>query len=399
MEQEHKVLATDNLENGGPRPKRPTKVKNQVFITVVFATSVLAGLAGGFWGSMLYNQSAPTITERQVILDESRIISEVAEKIGPSVVSVNVTSVAGEGLFGPRSQESSGTGFIINEEGIVITNRHVIPGDDPQVSLTLSDGTELDDVELIGRTGEGDNLDVAFLKINDTKGSDLQPVELGDSAGVKIGDRVIAVGNALGQFQNTVTFGIISGFGRDVDARDSNSQRVDSLQNLFQTDAAINPGNSGGPLVNIDGEVIGINTAVAGGAQNIGFAIPINDVSGLIASVLEDGEFQRPFLGVMYVTLTDDLAFEYDLDVKRGAYILPSSETGEPGIVPNSPAEKAGLTEGDVITKVNDKEIDERNSLVSLLRQYKVGEEIELSVVRNGDNITLTTTLVSAPED
>src|SRR5207249_716858 len=156
------------------------------------------------------------------------------------------------------------------------------------------DGTELKNVSVIGRTSDSDPLDIAFLKINDKKGKTLTPVKLGDSSKIQVGDKVLAIGNALGQFQNTVTQGIISGYGRSVQAGDSSqlglSNNTETLQNLFQTDAAINEGNSGGPLVNMSGEVIGINTAIAGGAQNVGFSIPINDVQGLIKSVLNKGK-------------------------------------------------------------------------------------------------------------
>src|SRR5581483_11700401 len=191
------------------------------------------------------------------------------------------------------------------------TNRHVVPADTTAVNVTLSDGTTFDNVQVIGRTGDSSPQDVAFLKIGDLKGKKLVPVTLGDSSRMQVGDEVIAIGNALGQFQNTVTTGIISGYGRDVTAGDqSGAQATENLTDLFQTDAAINQGNSGGPLVNINGEVIGINTAVASDAQNIGFAQPINDLKALISSVLSNGKLQQPYLGVRYVSLTNDLAKE-----------------------------------------------------------------------------------------
>src|SRR5690606_17830987 len=176
----------------------------------------------------------------------------------------------------------------------------------------LSDGTELDDVTVVGRTSSRDSLDIAFLKINNLEGKKLTPARIGDSSKMQVGDPVVAIGNALGQFQNTVTSGIISGYGRNIQALDTNG--AESLENLFQTDTAINPGNSGGPLVNLNGEVIGINTAVAGGdAQNIGFAIPINDVVGLIDTVKQTGKLQRPYLGVIYIPITNDVAEQYSL--------------------------------------------------------------------------------------
>ena len=264
--------------------------------------------------------------------------------------------------------------------------------------MTLSDGTKFDNVEIIGRTNASDPLDIAFLKIKDTKGAKLSPAKLGDSSKVQVGDKVIAIGNALGQFQNTVTAGIISGFGRNVEAGNGISSS-EFLQNLLQTDAAINEGNSGGPLVNINGEVIGINTAIAGnGAENIGFAIPLSDIQGLIKSVLEKGKLERPYLGVRYVTLTDDYAFQFNLPVKRGAYLAPGANGGSP-VSPSSPAEKAGLKEKDIIIEINGNKIDEKNSLISLISKYGVGDEISLKILRDGKEQTLKTTLEAAPTD
>lgn len=382
----------------------PSKVR-ALGLTLLILISTSAGFLGGWAGSNsrqngILSGETPE-SRQQIILNESQLISDLAEQVGPSVVSVNVVSEStsrGFFSFGQRFRsESAGTGFIIREDGVVVTNRHVIPASTSKVSVTLSDGTELEDVEVIGRTAENDPLDVAFLKINDAKDKDLKPIKLGDSSEVKVGDKVIAIGNALGQFQNTVTSGIISGYGRSVVAGDSFSN--ETLQNLFQTDAAINQGNSGGPLVNIEGEVIGINTAIAGGgAENIGFAIPINDIKGLINSVLERGVLERPYLGVRYIPLTDDYAFQFDLETKRGAYIVPS-EDGEPSVLPDSPAEKAGLEEGDVITKVNGEEIDESNSLTSLIGRHDVGESVELTIVRDGQEQTISVTLEAAPTD
>jgi serine protease Do len=221
-------------------------------------------------------------------------------------------------------------------------------------------------------------------------------VTLGDSSKMEVGDKVIAIGNALGQFQNTVTTGIISGYGRDVTAGDqSDQQSSENLTDLFQTDAAINEGNSGGPLVNINGEVIGINTAIASGAQNIGFAQPINDLKALISSVLDNGQLEQPYLGVRYVSLTNDLAKEFNLKVNRGAYI--TSGDNQSAVVSGSPAEQAGLKDHDVITKVNNVSIDDKTSLTSALSRFKVGDRVSLTVVRDGKTITIKATLGKAP--
>jgi serine protease Do len=378
--------------------ENPTGKQRLMAIGLLIFFSVTFGFVGGYFGDRASNndQQIQQI-ERQAATDESNLITQIAKDVGPSVVSVNVTSQGvRQSLFGAQSVErqSAGTGIIIDSNGTILTNRHVIPEGTTSVSITLSDGTELTNVDVIGRTSSGDSLDIAFLKVTDSKGKDLKPAKLGDSSKMQVGDKVIAIGNALGQFQNTVTSGIVSGYGRNVEAGDETG--TETLENLFQTDASINEGNSGGPLVNIYGEVIGVNTAVAGEAENIGFAIPINDVKGLVTSVLRDGELKRPYLGVRYVALNDDYAMQNNLSVKRGAYIT-SGGSGQ-AVVPDSPADKAGLKQGDVIVKVNDTEITERTSLVSALGQHSVGDKVWLTIVRDGKEQTVEVTLDSAPQ-
>ena len=371
---------------------------------LVLLTCATVGFGGGYVGGRSHTstqtQGDVVISEadQQTARSESQLINAIVRKASPSVVSVNVSSRASTGLRSYQ-QQSAGTGIILNKEGYIITNRHVVPQGASSVSVTLSDGTTLEKVSVVGRTGASDPLDIAFLKVEDTEGAELTPVSIGDSSAVQVGDKVVAIGNALGQFQNTVTEGIISGYGRDIQASGASGNDVESLQNLFQTDAAINQGNSGGPLLNINGEVIGINTAVAGeGAQNIGFAIPINDVKGLIDSVLNDGKVVRPYLGVRYITLTDDYAADHNLPVKRGAYILPA-EDGVATIISGSPADKAGLREKDIITKVNGTAIDDRNSLTSLISQRSVGDEVILTLVRDGKEMSLKASLTASPAD
>lgn len=381
---------------------RPGWVSSALLVLV----AVTAGFGGGWFGSRAQINSGQAINtteaRQQIVSSEGELISEITKEVGPSVVSISVTSQSvAQSFFGPQSYESqgAGTGVIISENGIVITNRHVVPAGTTDVSVTLSDGTTLDDVEVIGRTNDSDPLDIAFLKINDTKGKKLTVATIGDSGAMEVGDRVIAIGNALGQFENTVTSGILSGYGRDIEASSGSgsASSTESLQNLFQTDAAINPGNSGGPLMNLSGEVIGINVAVAD-AQNIGFAIPINDIKGLIASVQKSGKLERPYLGVRYVSLTDDAAYYYNLGTKRGAYIAPT-QNGQSSIVSDSPAAKAGLKEKDIIVKINDIAIDEKNSLVSILGRFAVADTVKLTVIRDGKEQTINVKLEAAPQN
>jgi serine protease Do len=384
-------------------------------LAVLFiAATLISGSAGG-WIESRINQngvvtSASLSNQKKIVTSDSELISQIAKTVGPSVVSVNddissnaSSSDGGFGLFGfsqPEEEEAAGTGIIISSSGIIMTNRHVVPEGTTNVSVTLSDGTELKNVSIIGRTSASDSLDVAFLKINNLAGHKLVPAVLGNSSQVQIGDAVVAIGNALGQFQNTVTSGIISGYGRDIQAGDSSggSSDTENLEDLFQTDAAINEGNSGGPLVNLNGQVIGMNTATASSGQNIGFAIPVNDVIGLINQVLKTGKFSQPYLGVRYVPLTPDVASEYNLSVNNGAFIAPSDDpTNDPSIVPGSPASQAGLQQNDIITQVNGVSIGQNNSLTSLLDNYVPGNKITLTILRSGSTMHVSVTLASEP--
>jgi S1-C subfamily serine protease len=372
---------------------------------LAFVFLFMLSISSGFFGGWLFTRNDTTDstqTQKVVLKSQSQLISSIAKTVGQSVVSVEVTSTSSStsyfGLGSTGTQESAGTGIILTKSGLIITNRHVVPAGTQSVKVILSDGTTYDNVKVVGRTSSNDSLDIAFLQIADTKGKTLSPASIGDSSKVSVGDSVVAIGNALGQFQNTVTSGIISGYGRSVQASSSDDgSDSESLDDLFQTDAAINEGNSGGPLVNLEGQVIGINTAVASSAQNIGFAIPINDVTGLIKSVEETGELKRPYLGVVFVSLTDDIAKQYNLSAKRGAYIPPSSVLGEQTVVADGPAAKAGVKEGDIITKVNGTAIDETTSLTSLLGKHSVGDNVALTINRSGKTVTINVTLGTAP--
>ncbi len=386
--------STKRVESTGPSKTR------KLFLLIVAAA---AGYLGGYNAPSraTLTGNGNTNAQKQVISSEGDIVRDIAKNVGSAVVSINVTSTAqAQDFFGFSqgiNQEAAGTGVIIDTNGTIVTNRHVVAGNASKVTVTLSDGTELDDVEVLGRTNDSDPLDIAFLKIKDKKGKTLTAAKLADSSKVQVGDKVVAIGNALGQFQNTVTTGIISGYGRSIEAGGEGTASTETLQNLFQTDAAINQGNSGGPLVNLSGEVIGINTAIAGNAQNIGFTIPINDVKGLITSVLKNGKLERPYMGVRYISITDDVAYEYNLPVKRGAYIYAPNRR-EDSVVKDSPADKAGIQDKDIITQIDDTKLDEKASLISVLGQHAVGDSVKLKVLRDGKEQTLTATLTAAPQ-
>jgi S1-C subfamily serine protease len=384
-------------------PPKPSGLKLGILsVAFLVLISGSAGFAGGWLGSRS-DTDAANIEKQQVVLkSQGQLISDIAKRVGQSVVSIETTSQTTTlGFFGQPSSsesESAGTGIILDAKGLIMTNRHVVPTGTTTVNVVLADGTRFENVEVVGRTSSSDTLDVAFLQIKDLQDKKLHPATLGDSGKTNVGDTVIAIGNALGQFQNTVTSGIISGYGRSVTAGDASGNETESLENLIQTDTAINPGNSGGPLVNLDGEIIGLNTAVAGDAQNIGFAIPINDIKGLVSSVSKTGKLERPYLGVVYVPLTADLAKEYDLDVNEGAYVPPAMAVGQDSVVDGSPADAAGIEQGDIITKVAGETVDTRHSLTSRLGKHKVGDKIDLTIRRDGKDVTIKVTLGAAPQ-
>ncbi len=388
------------MDNKKPSSKKQSK---QPFFdaktSMVLLVAIVAGFFGGFFGSQQHdlNRNNSTIT-REVVESEGNLINTIAKDVSPSVVSITVKGTSSvQDFFGfgrEIESTSAGSGFIISKEGLVVTNRHVVPTDTAEVTLVLSDDTELE-AEIVGRTNESDPLDIAFLQIKNLDGRELTPANLGDSDSLEIGDRVVAIGNALGEFQNTVTSGIISGFGRDIQAFDGNG--LESLQNLIQTDAAINSGNSGGPLVNAASEVIGINVATAS-AENISFAIPINDVKSLIDTVLSEGKLERPYLGVRYVTLNETTAQQLDFDRTEGVYILRGSED-DPSILPDSPAQKAGLQPRDIIIEIDGTKIDDDNSLVGILGKKRVGDTVEIKVLRDDEELTVSATLETTPED
>ena len=397
-----------------PRQTTVSSPRRISLLVVAFALIVSLGMGflGGWIGAAGRENSSvlsgtSTASQQKIVASESQLISSIAKTVGPSVVSVDVVgqTAASDSLnyfgFGGQSQtqqtEAAGTGIIIASDGLIVTNRHVVPAGTTSVSVTLSDGTQFDNVKVVGRTSDSDSLDIAFLKINDTKGHKLTPAEIGDSSKTQVGDVVVAIGNALGQFNNTVTSGIISGYGRSVQAGDSSGTSVENLNDLFQTDAAINEGNSGGPLVNASGQVIGINTAISGQGQNIGFAIPINDVNGLIKQVLSTGKFERPYLGVRYIPLTAAIAKQLNLSATQGAYVAPATDGGDSPIISGSPADKAGIQEKDIVTAVDGTKIDQANSLTSLVGRKAVGDSVKLTVIRDGKTISLSVTVGSAP--
>jgi len=285
-----------------------------------------------------------------------------------------------------RQEVGGGSGFVISEDGLILTNKHVVSDAKADYTVLTNDGKKYA-AKVLARDPVQD---LAVIKIDPSTGSGLRAAILGNSDAVKLGQTAIAIGNALGEFRNTVSVGVISGLARTITASGSGFG-TETIQGVMQTDAAINPGNSGGPLLNLKGEVIGINTAIVSGAQNIGFSIPINQAKRDIESVKKSGSIKIPYLGVRYIMLTEDI---------KGA-LLRGTEGG-PAVAPNSPASKAGLQAEDIILEINGVAVDKDNPLSTLIQRYNIGDTINLKIQRGlpgqGDKIlTISATLEERP--
>jgi len=289
---------------------------------------------------------------------------------------------------GTKKQEvGGGSGFIISAGGLVLTNKHVVADTQAEYTVFTNDGKKYP-AKVLARDPIQD---LAVLKI---EASDLPTLPLADSDQIQVGQTAIAIGNALGEFRNTVSVGVVSGLARSVTA--TGPGLTENLQNLIQTDAAINPGNSGGPLLNLNGEVMGINTAVAQGAQGIGFAIPINQAKRDINDAITRGKIVTPYLGIRYLTVTSAVQEEKKLPVDYGA-LVAKGEGGEAAIIKDSPADKAGIKEGDIILEFGDKRVDKDRQLASLVLLHSVGESVPVKVWRSGEIIDVNVTLSERP--
>lgn len=367
-----------------------TSNSNLRFYIVAVIIASLAGLLGALGGVLLYRKlPSTTINQsKQVVIQEQTAVTNVARQVGPSVVSIVASSSQLDPFTGGRSEEQTGagTGIIVSADGLILTNKHVAQGGD-NFSIVTSDGKEYKNAKVVATDPAND---IAFMKAD---AKDLKAAELGDSDKVEVGQTVVAIGNALGQFQNTVTTGVISGKSRPITA--GSGSGTERLTNLLQTDAAINPGNSGGPLVNIEGQVIGINTAVAGSAENIGFAIPINDAKSSLESVRKNGKISHAYLGVRYIILNEQIARANNLPSTTGALVY--GRGNQLAVIPNSPASKAGITEGDIITKFDGQTIDSDNPLNSFINRKKPGETSTLTILREGKELQVKVSFEEAP--
>ena len=274
-----------------------------------------------------------------------------------------------------------GSGFIISADGIILTNKHVVVDPDAEYSVIMGGGKKYN-AEVLARDPLND---VAILKI---ESENLPHLELGSSFDLELGQTVIAIGNALNEFQNTVSTGVVSGLSRLVTAVTDMAGHQERLKGLIQTDAAINPGNSGGPMVNLSAKVVGINSAVVFGAQNIGFAIPIERAKRDLEEIKKYGRIRRPFIGLRHIILNEQIQERFHLPISTGALIINEGlPQGESAVIPNSPADKAGLREFDIVLECGEKEINEENTLEDSLSGFEIGEKINLIVLRDGKKI------------
>lgn len=405
-------------------------------LTYALVVAVLSGVVGGSIGYKLASrdgvQPLKNVTEEHKYIEESDYTSAI-QKVSPAVISIieskNVQAYSqqpnlffqgdpffqqffGQQFGAPQQQQKQskpstkkqqvggGSGFIVTSDGLVITNRHVVNDEDADYAVILSDGRQFKGVVVSKDTLN----DLAIIQIkpkddgSSPKISSLPVVEFGDSDSLKVGQRVLAIGNALGEYQNTVTAGIISAKGRQITANDGAGGN-ETLSGLLQTDAAINPGNSGGPLVNMKGQVVGVNVAIAASANSIGFAIPFNDVAPVVDSVQKTGKIVRPFAGVRYQILTEDRAKELQLQgVTDGALLVGDDTVGKFAVIPGGPADKAGLKKGDVILEVDGNKINEQFGFQQAIRNKKPGDKVQLKVWSSGKTVDKTMTLGEAPQ-
>jgi serine protease Do len=410
-----------------PKLKVPAFFKNRFFwlvVLVIFSSSIFgfaAGIVGAdFFGVKFKNylsslnvnlpgQEKPTQNAYLPETSQEQSTINVVNEASPAVVSIIITKnlpVIEQYYINPfpdspfnflipqyrqkgtqKQEVGGGTGFIVSSTGLVLTNNHVVSDTEAEYTVLTNDGKKYP-AQVLARDSVRD---LAVIQIKDAGIQSFPTLTLGDSDGLQIGQTIIAIGNALGEFRNTVSVGVISGLGRTVSAGSSGGS-VETQEDVIQTDAAINPGNSGGPLLNLRGEVIGVNFAMAQGAENIGFAIPINHAKKDIEQVKTLGKISYPFLGINYVVLNDTIKSDNNLPINYGAWLTKGS-SGEAAVVSGSPAEKAGLKEGDIILEFNGEKITTDNPLSKIIMKYNPGDKISLRILRNGQEKTVDVTL------
>lgn len=375
---------------------------------------IAGGLASDFFNKLnfgsLSSGSNQIVQPVKTVSQEEQVVKAVKE-VSPAVVSIVVSKdlpvikqywqeinpfkgTPFEDFFAPfqvpetrqegtqKQEIGGGTGFIISGDGLILTNKHVVEDTQADYTVLTNDGQKYEAKVLARDPAQ----DIAVIKIEK---NNLPVLPLGDSDKLEIGQTVIAIGNALAEFRNTVSVGVVSGLRRSITASTGFGSSAEQLEGVIQTDAAINLGNSGGPLLNLSGEVIGINAAIAQNAQNIGFALPINLAKKDIEQVIKTGKISYPFLGVRYILITSEIKQKNNLSVDYGALIVRGQNADELAIIPGSPADKAGLLENDIILEVDGQKIDQDRNLAQIIQNHNVGDTLTLKVLSKGQEKTM----------
>jgi serine protease Do len=367
--------------------------------------------------------TAEKIIDKQSIFSQDNFVVDAVKKTNPAVVSIIISQQVPkyetyidpnqpqnpfDDLFpgfnlnipqyqyrqnGTQKQDiGGGSGFFVSSDGLIVTNKHVVDQKNAEYTVFTNDGKK----HVAKVVARDPVLDIALIKIDPLVGGGFPYLTLGNSDTLEVGQSVIAIGNALGEFRNTVSVGVVSGLARSITAGD-NSGSTEVLDHVIQTDAAINPGNSGGPLLNLQGEVIGVNVAIAQGSQNIGFALPINSVEGAIESVKTTGKIVRPYIGLRYVAINAELKDKNNLTVDYGVLVKAGATASELAVIPGSPADKAGIVENDIILEVDGVKLDDKANFAAIIRGKKVGQVVNLRVLHRGVEKNVSVTLETAP--
>ncbi len=361
---------------------------------------------------------AEKIIERQSIFSQDQFVVDAVKKTNPAVVSIIISQEVPkyEAYIDPnqnlnpfgdmfpgfnfnipqyrqngteKKEIGGGSGFFVTGAGLIVTNKHVVDQKNAEYTVFTNDGKK-HVAKVIARDPI---LDIALIKI---EGNNFPYLNLGNSDSLDVGQSVIAIGNALGEFRNTVSVGVVSGLARSITAGDT-SGNSEVLDHVIQTDAAINPGNSGGPLLDLYGKVIGVNVAVAQGSQNIGFALPINSIKSVIESVKATGKIVRPYLGLRYVVINAEMKDKNNLTVDYGVLVKAGATTSDLAVIPGSPADKAGIVENDIILEVDGIKLNDKTNLASLIREKNIGQIIKMKILHRGEEKIVSVTLTAAP--
>lgn len=390
-----------------------------VLTTVVMGAAFFAWVKNNpsFLSEIAISRSTDTNDSEAAFLypNESLVVNTV-KKVNPAVVAITVSKNVpvyeryleqvpspfedffGSDFFGgftvPQLRQKGtelrevggGSGFLVSSDGYIVTNRHVVSDEKAEYTVFANDGKKYD-AKVIARDPA---LDLAIIKID---GSNFEHLTFGDSDKLEVGQTVIAIGNALAEFRNTVSVGVVSGLSRSIVASDSFGRNAEALDQLIQTDAGINHGNSGGPLLNLSGEVIGVNVAIAEGAENIGFAISGNSVKNVVESVKKTGKIVRPYLGVRYIEINEEVKEKNKLSVDYGVLVQRGATPSDLAVIPGSPADKAGVVENDIILEIDGIKLTSDRSLASIVRTKKVGDTVTLKISSKGKEKTVSVVL------